>query len=146
MRLAQSDELKNIHALFTSRRNVFPHFRLGDLKRRIENKQCIFEEGVVITFQQYRKLTRVGNIKIPAKSVMLHEIVNRNQFSGAGGRVLDRFFDKVVVPSGGDLYLTVRAENVVACEFFERHGMRIVGKVAWSGGTIRGFIYCKALE
>jgi hypothetical protein len=50
-----------------------------------------------------------------------------------------------VVPSGGDLYLTVRAENTVACRFYERHDMGVVGRVAWSGGTLPGLVYCKKL-
>ena len=56
------------------------------------------------------------------KSIMLHQIVNRNQFNGSGGRVFDRFFEEIVVPSGGDLYLTVRSENTNACAFYEGTG------------------------
>jgi hypothetical protein len=146
MRYANPDELKPIYTLFAYRRDVFPHIRQDALKRRIEAKQCIFEDGVVITFQQYRKRTRVGDLDIPSGAIMLHQIINGNQFSGAGGRVFDRFFKETVVPSGGDLYLTVRAENAVACRFYDCHGMKIVGKVAWTGGTIPGFVYRKSLK
>lgn len=141
MRLAKASELKSIYKLFSSRKDVFPHIRRDALKRRIEAGQCIFEDGVAITFQTYRKRTRVGEVDIPAKSVMLHQIISSAQFSGAGGRVFDRFFDEVVVPSGGDLYLSVRSKNEIACRFYERHGMTVVGNVAWSGGTIPGAIY-----
>ena len=143
MRLAQLEDLKPIYALFSFHKDVFPHIRQDALKRRIEAGQCIFEEGVVITFQQYRKRTRVGEVNIPAKSIMLHQIVTGSQFNGAGGRVFDHFFDEVVAPSGGDLYLSVRASNDVACRFYERHGMEIVGKVAWSGGALPGLVYRK---
>lgn len=146
MRLADPADLKTIYGLFSSRRDIFPHVRQDALRRRIESLQCIFEEGVVITFQQYRKRTRVGDIDIPSGAIMLHQIINGNQFNGAGGRVFDRFFKEAVVPSGGDLYLTVRAENAVACRFYDRHGMKIVGKVVWSGGTIPGLIYRKSLK
>jgi hypothetical protein len=145
MRLARLSELKSIYSLFASHREIFPHVRQDYLRRRIEARQCIYEDVVVITFQQYKKLTPVGNIKIPAKSVMLHQIVNSQQGSGAGSRVFDRFFDEIVVPSGGDLYLSVRSGNEVACRFYERHGMKVAGKVAWSGGTISGLIYRKTL-
>ena len=146
MRLAKPSELKTIYSLFASRRDVFPHVRQDNLKRRIEANECIFEEGVVITFQQYRKRTRVGNTNIPSGAIMLHQIINGNQFSGAGGRVFDQFFDEVVVLSGGDLYLSVRAANTVACQFYERHGMKRVGTVAWSGATIRGHVFRKAVK
>ena len=138
---ATPDELKTIYTLFVTRRDIFPHVRQDALKRRIERGQCIFEEGVAITFQQYKKRTRVGDSHIPAKAIMLHQIINGEQFNGAGGRIFDRFFEGIVVPSGGDLYLSVRAENSVACRFYERHGMAVAGKVAWAGGTLPGLIW-----
>jgi hypothetical protein len=30
----------------------------------------------------------------------------------------------------------VRPQNMVACRFYERHGMKIEGTVAWAGGLI----------
>jgi hypothetical protein len=144
MHFAEQTELKPIYSLFASRRDVFPHIRLDALSRRIEAKQCIFEEGVAITYQQYRKLTHVGSLAIPSKSVMLHQIINGRQFSGAAGRIFDRFFNEIAAPLGGDLYLTVREENTVACLFYERHGMASVGNVSWAGGAIPGLIYRKS--
>ena len=146
MRYAELDELKPIYGLFSTRRDIFPHIRQDTLRRRIENKQCIYEDGVVITFQQYRKRTRVGDFNIPYGSIMLHQIVNGNQFNGFGGRVFDRFFEEIVVPSGGDLYLTVRFENTTACAFYGRHGMIVVGTVSWAGRTIPGLLYRKTVN
>ena len=144
MRLAKASELKTIYNLFVNRRDIFPHVRRDALKRRIESKQCIYEDGVVITFQQYKKRTHVGDLDIPAGAIMLHQILNANQFNGSAGRLFNQFFERVVGSNGGDLYLTVRKENKVACRFYRRHGMRIAGKVAWAGGTIPGVIYRKA--
>jgi hypothetical protein len=98
---------------------------------------------VAITYQQYRKRTRVGTVDVPRGAVMLHQIVNSNQFSGAGRRVFERFCAEVVTPLGGTLYLTVRQENTTACAFYERHGMRVIGTVTWAKGTIPGVIYFK---
>jgi hypothetical protein len=146
MRLADPADLKSIYGLFASQRDVFPHIRQDALRRRIEAKQCVFENGVVVTFQKYRKRTHIGDLDIPAGSIMLHQIVNRDQFNGAGGAVFNRFFDEIVVPSRGNLYLTVRAANAVACQFYKRHGMTVAGKVEWAGGTIPGLIYRKTVE
>jgi len=143
MRHAELADLKTIYDLFARRRDIFPHVRQDALRRRIEAGQCIFEDGVVITFQQYRKRTRVGDLDIPAGSIMLHQIINSQQGNGTGGRVFDRFFQETVVSSGGDLYLTVRVDNSAACQFYRRHGMEKVGTVSWSGGGIPGLIYCK---
>jgi ribosomal protein S18 acetylase RimI-like enzyme len=49
--------------------------------------------------------------------------------------------DEVVKPSGGNLYLSVRKENSVACRFYERHGMKVAGTVDWKNGTILGLVY-----
>jgi hypothetical protein len=120
---------------------VFPHIRQDALLRRILAGQCIYLDGVVITYQQYKKRTRVGDVDVPRGAIMLHQIVNSKQFSGAGGRVFEKFCDEVVAPSGGDLYLTVRRANRTACAFYERHGMKVVGTVAWSAGRIPGLVY-----
>ena len=144
MLLAKLSELNTIYGLFACHREVFPHVRQDYLRRRIEARQCVYEDGVVITFRQYRKRTRVGGLDIPSGAIMLHQIANTKQFNGAGSRVFDRFFDEIVVPSHGDLYLTVRTENTVACQFYERHGMKRVGIVAWSDGTIPGLIYSRS--
>ena len=83
---------------------------------------------------------------IPAGAIMLHQILNSRQFSGAGGRVFKQFVREIVKPSGGDLYLSVREENAVARSFYERHGMKVVGKVVWSGGTLPGLVYRMAFS
>jgi FR47-like protein len=96
---------------------------------------------VVIAYQQYRKRTRVGDIRVPAGAIMVHQILNSRQFNGAGRRVLRQFVADIVEPSGGNLYLTVRRENAVACRFYERHGMRVAGTVAWKKKTIPELVY-----
>jgi hypothetical protein len=62
---------------------VFPHVRQDKLERRIETHQCVYQEGPVITYQQYRKRTRVRDVNVPAGAIMLHQIVNSSQFNGA---------------------------------------------------------------
>jgi hypothetical protein len=140
---ASLDDLKAVYALFYSRRDIFPHIRSDALRRRIEAHQCIYQDGVVITFQQYRKRTRVGSVDVPKGAIMLHQILNGSQYNGAGRRVFNRFFQEIVVPSGGDLYLSVRADNKTARDFYERHGMYLRGSVSWSDGTLPGCVYIK---
>lgn len=141
MRHASLSDLNAIYGHFQNHRDVFPHIRQDVLKRRIEAHQCIYQDGVVITFQQYKKRTRVGDVHVPAGAIMLHQILNSEQFNGAGRRVFLQFVNEVVKPSGGDLYLSVRKQNAVACRFYERQGMEVGGSVAWKGGTIPGLVY-----
>jgi hypothetical protein len=142
MRFATLDDLREVARAMRAHEEL-RHVRQDKLRKRIEAGQCIYDEGVVITFQIYKKKTRVGNLDIPRGSVMLHQIVNAKQFSGAGGRVFKKFVEEIVKPSGGDVYLSVRKANTVACSFYERHGMEIVGKVNWSqkGSPLPGLVY-----
>ena len=144
MRHASLRDLKAIYRHFQSRRDVFPHIRKDRLRNRIEAGQCVYQNGVVITFQKYKKRTRVGNVQIPAGSIMLHQILNGRQFNGAGRRVFRQFVDEIVKPSRGDLYLSVRTGNAVACRFYERHSMKVAGTVDWKNGTIPGLVYLLA--
>jgi hypothetical protein len=141
MRHASLGDLKAIYVHFQNRKDVFPHIRQDRLRQRIEANQCIWQDGIVITYQQYKKRTHVGDMQIPAGAIMLHQILNSDQFNGAGSRVFRQFVDEIVKPSGGDLYLTVRRENAVACRFYERNGMKVAGTVDWKNGTIPGLVY-----
>jgi hypothetical protein len=144
MRHASLRELHAIYRHFQSRKDVFPHVRQDKLSRMIEARQVIWQDGVIVTYQKYKKRTRVGDVKVPAGAIMLHQILNSNQFNGAGRRVFRQFVDDIVKPSG-DLYLSVRKNNTVARRFYERHGMKVAGAVAWKNGTIPGLVYRLAL-
>lgn len=146
MRHASLRDLNAIYRHFQSHRDVFPHVRRDALKRRIEWHQCIYQDGVVITYQQYRKRTRVGDVQVPAGAIMLHQILNSRQFCGKGGEVFEQYVEEIVEPSGSDLYLSVRKGNAIARRFYERHGMKVVGTVVWKNGTIPGLVYRLPLE
>jgi hypothetical protein len=45
MRFADPTDLQTLYGLFTAHRGILSHVRQDTLKRRIEAKQCIFEEG-----------------------------------------------------------------------------------------------------
>ena len=55
--------------------------------------------------------------------------------------MFEQFVIEIVKPTGGDLYLSVRKENAVACSFYERHGMMVIGTVSWSTKTMPGLVY-----
>jgi len=140
MRHASLRDLKAIYR-HSTHTGTCSRVRQDKLRRRIEAHQCIWQDGVVITYQQYRKRTAVGTVQVPAGAIMLHQILNSRQFNGAGGAVFRQFVDEIVKPSGGDLYLSVRKENMVACRFYERQGMQVAGTVTWSRGSIPGLVY-----
>lgn len=72
MKHATLFDLKEIYAQFRKRKDVFPHIRQGKLRRVIEAGQVVWKNGVVITYQRYKRRTCIGDIEIPAGSIMLH--------------------------------------------------------------------------
>jgi hypothetical protein len=98
MKHATLSDLKEIYWQFQKRKDVFPHVRRDKLQKMIEKSLVIWQDGVVITYQQYKKKTRVGDLDIPAGSIMLHQILNSQQFSGKGSELFEQFVREVVGP------------------------------------------------
>jgi hypothetical protein len=124
---------------FIEKRDIFPHVRQDAIERRIKAGQCIYQDGVVITFQYYQKSTRIGDVQIPKGAVMLHQILNSEQFNGNASRVFEEFYSEYCV--GSDLFLAVRESNAIAWRFYERHKMKVVGTVIWDNGKMPGVVY-----
>jgi hypothetical protein len=142
---ASPNQAGEIYKQFVKRKDIFPHIRKDYMERTIASGNCVYEKGVIITYQQYKKSVKLGNITIPSGSVMLHQILNTEQYSGAGREIFQRFCDEIVYPLGGVLYLSVRADNQTACKFYERNGMIRLGTVNWQmqGEPLPGVIYLK---
>ncbi len=54
MNKATGNNLQEIYKLFSVRKDVFPHIRQDYISRKIEEGNCIYEEGVVIIYSIYR--------------------------------------------------------------------------------------------
>lgn len=143
MRHATIADLNAIYGAFQNNREWFPHVRKDKIERVILAGDCVYQEGVVLTYHRNKVAAPViasSTFRAPAQAVILHWLLNSAQYNGAAGRVFDEFAATIVKP--GRMFLSVRADNKVACEFYERHGMKIAAHDGtWSGGTIRGLIY-----
>ena len=51
---ATLEQLREIFGLFRAYPAIFPHIRQDALSRRITAGQCVYEDGVVITYQRYK--------------------------------------------------------------------------------------------
>jgi len=145
MRLAKVSQLKDIVRVFQSWRSVFPHVRQDYLKRKILAKECVYHNGVIITFNQYKVRVTLGSVTIPKGSYIIHQIVNAKQGNGEASRVMDRLCE-VIAQKNEDVYLTVRADNKVARSFYRHKGFKKAGDIAWANGTLPGMIYKKRLR
>lgn len=139
------DDFEQVWEIFKKNRNWLGHVRKDKIKKRIENRQVIFEDNVVITFHISKKnvkFSRDTNVRISKGDCVLHQIGSLEKGKGNGTRVLKRFFDHI----GTDVYLGVGDENLTANRFYEKIGMTKVGYVNWSEGRMKGTVYCKKGE
>ena len=51
MRFATEDDFIDVYDLFKKNRELLPHIRMGHIARKIEERRCIFTDGVVIIFE-----------------------------------------------------------------------------------------------
>jgi len=142
LRLAEISELKGIVHIFQSWRTVFPHVRQDYIKRKILASECVYQEGVVITFNRYKVKVTLGTVTIPKGSYIIHQIVNAKQGNGCASRVLDRLCD-VVARDSEDVYLTVREDNTLARAFYRYKRFEEAGEITWANGALPGMIYRK---
>lgn len=140
MIFATKEQGKEIYDLFRKRADIFPHIRFDYVMRAINSGRCVYQDGVAIIFSVYKKRTRVGTCSIPRKNCMLHQIVNGSEGNGNAKKVLKEFVAYITETTPA-VWLSVRADNKRATDFYERYGFCRVGSVEWMNGTLAGFIY-----
>ena len=131
-KLEDFDKIKNI---FKGYRDIFPYLRFDSLKNKIEEGKVIYDSGVVITYNKYKRNQKLGNVQAKKGDIVIQEIVKEE--NGNSVDVFNRFADFVQ----SDIWLTVRRDNQKAKRFYEKVNMKVVGEVVWSKGTLMGDVY-----
>lgn len=137
MTLATLDDYEEIIKIFYENRSIFPHIRTDYLKRMIEDKKCYYKDGVVITFNQYKRTNKIGNVCANKNSYTIKQIVNKNKGNGKAAEILKEFLHSVQEP----VYLSVRADNERANSFYKKMNFKLIGNISWKNGTIPGYVY-----
>ncbi len=127
-------EVKNI---FYQYRDIFPHIRTDYLTRQIEGGHCILKDGIVITYNFYKRPQQIGTVLAAKFDCILHQIVKDSNKYTSAGLVLQEFFEY----AKADVWLSVRRDNVVAKKFYEKNGMKLVGECSWADETLPGDVY-----
>ena len=131
-KLEDFDKIKNI---FKGYRDIFPYLRFDSLKNKIEEGKVIYDSGVVITYNRYKRNQKLGDTQAKKGDMVIQEIVKEE--NGNSVDVFNRFADFVQ----SDIWLTVRRDNQKAKRFYEKVNMKVVGEVVWSKGTLMGDVY-----
>ena len=148
MKFAELDDYDEIVELFNSYKEFFPHVRKDSIKERIESNECLFDEGVVITFKVHKRGVQIGHkIKTKKTDCVIRQILSKNH-NGSGTKILNEFFEYTSNSHffSGVVYLTVRSDNDRARKFYEKNGMELVDTTSWSEGKLDGVVYRKVPE
>jgi hypothetical protein len=128
---------------------IFPHlYKQGfKLVKRIKSGNLILEHGVLITFTKYGNSGKISpNAKVLKKrgDYIIHQIASDKSVNGATKKVLDKFVEYCRMGGGESIFLTVRAFNEHARQFYERYGFVYMDDIKWNSketGEIPGVIY-----
>ena len=138
MKHATIDDFDNVYSYFTKNRKWFPHVRTDYLKRMITGGMCILDREVVITYTIYKKRTKINkgaSVYGEKGDCILHQIVSKK---GKATEVFTDFFDYI----NTNLFLSVRASNDTAINFYLKMGMKEVDKTTWGNG-VEGLVFHK---
>jgi hypothetical protein len=132
---AKLEDFDKIKKIFKGYRDIFPYLRFDSLKNKIEEGKVIYDSGVVITYNRYKRNQKLGDTQAKKGDIVIQEIVKEE--NGNSVDVFNRFADFVQ----SDIWLTVRRDNQKAKRFYEKVNMKVVGEVVWSKGTLMGDVY-----
>jgi hypothetical protein len=134
---AKVDDFDTVWNVFKENKKYFPHIRTDYIKTMIARGQVVLDKGVIITYNVYKRKTRIGDVLCQPNDVILHQIVASKR-DGSASIVLNDFFKSM----NKRIFLSVRSENDIAKRFYEKNGMLKIGDISWAKGTIPGDIYC----
>lgn len=138
MNIATINDLAEIKEIFSPHlKTYFPHIRMDYLKREIEKGNVILVNDVVIVYNLYKRKQKIGNVEAQAGDASIKQIVTKTQGKGSASSVLQSFFKHI----NTNVWLTVREENQRARSFYLKNGMKEVGVISWSSGTLPGVVY-----
>jgi len=138
---AKENNFEEVKDIFYQYKELFPHVRTDYMRRMIESGNLILDNDVIITYNYYKrnyKLVRSSLGEMSQKIIMqpndciLHQIAAKNR-NGSASEVLQRFFKW----TKRRVFLSVRSENVIAKRFYEKNGMKIVGKTSWTKDGVK---------
>ena len=149
MNHANLDNLEEIMNVFKQYGDTFPHIRKDKIETMIEFHNVIWEEGVLITYNHYKRKQKVAMMSKKNRVLsayeaqkgdcILHQIAAKNQGDGSGKRVFERFIE---YNKGRDIVLSVRTENDRAIKFYKKNGFIKVSDIEWGRDKqVKGQVY-----
>ena len=121
---AKLDDLESINKLVAINSKWFSHLKIDHFKKKIIRKECIYENGVVLSFRITKVLERLGKIKILKNNTILEQIVRENL--EINNSYAEHVFTKFINCAVGNTYLSVNINNNRAISFYKKMRMVIL--------------------
>ena len=148
MKFATEDDFIEIYELFKKNRKLLPHIRMGHIARKIEERRCIFTDGVVIIFEILENKVEIGkNTESQFSDCHLNQIVSEKR-DGSATRILNQFFEfiRILPYTSGVIFLNVKSDNKRAKKFYEKNGMKLIDKTTWTDWDVEVDVYQKIVK
>ena len=119
MNHATLDDFEKVYSYYQKYKVWFPHVRTDKLKRVIEEGRCIYEDIVVLTYNIYKRRTRVNNnskVYVLKGEAFIHQMISNKRGKGHVTKVFGEFF-KII---DTNLYLFLRTSNHKAIGFYNK--------------------------
>ena len=91
MRHATIEDFDVVKGIFKENRDVFPYLRFDSLKHKIKEGKVVYDTGVVITYNKYKRKQKLGNVQANMGDIVIQEIVKEE--GGDAEDVFLRFVD-----------------------------------------------------
>ena len=120
------NELVDIFKLYPK---IFPrgYFRFlkKTLSEKINKKEIIYEKGVLLTWTEYKKKTKISpSISINKGEIKINQLVNKNQ----GNNMAKEIFVNFLKTKKTNMFLTVKKDNKRAIRFYELNDFKKIGE------------------
>lgn len=135
---ANLNDLARINLLIKKNYKWFSHLKKDHIYDKIIRNECIYENGVVLTFRITKGLESLGSYKIIKNNTVLEQLVRENL--EIKNSYAEHIFTKFVNCTVGNTYLSVNVTNSRAINFYKKMGMVIlenyISKIDYKKRTI----------
>ena len=145
MKLSTINDEATIWNIFKQNRSIFPHIRTDYLKRQNVVDNIVFDEGVIIVNNEYKRRVKLNKKVFEKGTYIIHQIVNSIKGNGMALKILKKFLFELELGGVRDCILSVRKSNLRARKFYKKMGFKKVDTISWSKNRIKGIVYSISL-
>lgn len=133
---------RETYKLFRRYPDIFPHIRYDYIQRTLYEVggallALSVETSSVISGALIYKIYKRNSGLAKKGDILICQIVALERRKGIGSTLMN------CLPTNVDAYVTVRASNIAACDFYLKHGFSRAGTTSWAKGSISGLIFKK---